>query len=64
MRKLAMVLIELSDIKQGNRIFVNYNFDNPGELGFWYDAMVEAIQRLLRVWLAASRARRAIKLLT
>ena len=27
-------------LKVGDKLFVNYNFDDPGSLGFWYDARV------------------------
>ena len=38
-------LKEFNDLKVGDVVFVNYNFENPNELGFWYDAKIEGIRK-------------------
>jgi hypothetical protein len=29
-------------LQEGQRVFVNYNFEKPTQVGFWYEAVVEA----------------------
>eukprot|EP00088_Acartia_fossae_P020781 TRINITY_DN2230_c0_g1_i1.p1 TRINITY_DN2230_c0_g1~~TRINITY_DN2230_c0_g1_i1.p1 ORF type:complete len:698 (+),score=216.45 TRINITY_DN2230_c0_g1_i1:39-2132(+) len=47
-RNIPRNKLSISDMKQGDNVFVNYNFDKPDELGFWYEAKVEQVKRTTR----------------
>jgi len=47
-RNIARQKLELADIKVDDRVFVNYNFEDPDSLGFWWDAKVETVKRTTR----------------
>jgi len=47
-RNIATNCVEFSDVKVGDKLFVNYNFEKPDSLGFWYDAQVEAVKKTTR----------------
>jgi hypothetical protein len=34
---------DIAQLKDGTKVLLNYNFDQPGELGFWYKAVVVEI---------------------
>lgn len=40
-RPRARHRVTLEDVEIGSRVFVNYNYDEPSERGYWYDAVVE-----------------------
>jgi len=47
-RNIPRNKLAIQDIKVDEKVVVNYNFDNPGDLGFWYEAKVEQVKRTTR----------------
>ncbi|XP_021356809.1 E3 ubiquitin-protein ligase UHRF1-like [Mizuhopecten yessoensis] len=39
-RPRAKTVFKLSEIKEGQKVMINYNVDDPDQRGFWYDAIV------------------------
>lgn len=42
LRPRARTTLKLEDIATGDEVMVNYNYDEPAERGYWYDAIVTA----------------------
>lgn len=39
-RPRARKIIKFSDVKEGDKVMINYNIEEPNERGFWYDCEV------------------------
>jgi len=39
-RPRARHKLRVADVEVGSRVMVNYNYDEPGTRGYWYDALV------------------------
>lgn len=39
-RPRARKMIKFSDVKEGDKVMINYNIEEPNERGFWYDCEV------------------------
>ncbi len=44
-RPRARVKLGSLELKAGQRIMVNYNYDEPEQRGYWYDAVVQRADR-------------------
>ncbi|XP_052746622.1 E3 ubiquitin-protein ligase UHRF1 [Bicyclus anynana] len=49
-RPLARKVINPSDLKTGQIVMINFNLDQPGEVGYWYDFKVEQILKIKRTY--------------
>ncbi|XP_014357936.2 E3 ubiquitin-protein ligase UHRF1 [Papilio machaon] len=45
-RPRARTVLEIKDLKIGQKVMVNYNTDEPLEKGYWYDFKVEEIKKI------------------
>ena len=41
-RPRARQKVKLEDVKVGDKVMINYNYDEPLSRGYWYDAVVTA----------------------
>ena len=44
-RPRARVKLELNEIEEGQKVMLNYNYDEPEERGYWYDAIITKKQK-------------------
>ena len=44
-RPRARVKLDARDVKEGQKVMLNYNYDEPTERGYWYDAVVTKKQK-------------------
>lgn len=47
-RPRAYRIINFNDLKRGQKIMINYNIEEPKEIGFWYDFTIQKISRSIK----------------
>lgn len=40
LRPRAKTIVKLSNVEIGQKLMVNYNYDEPDQRGYWYDCVV------------------------